>query len=107
LVSFRVSSEDAEYMKQHFQPFLNGYDFSNLNMREFYCKLLVQWQVKDPFSLKACRTPDIPIDRENISSLYSISRSKYSRSLEETKKVIEEKQADVIKTIEDFAEPII
>lgn len=107
LVSFRVSSEDAEYMKQHFQPFLNGYDFSNLNMREFYCKFLVQWQVKDPFSLKACRTPDISINKENIDNLYSISRSKYSRSLEETKKVIEEKQADVIKTIEDFVEPII
>ena len=42
LVSFRISSEDAEYMKQHFQPFLNGYDLGNLNMREFYCKLLVK-----------------------------------------------------------------
>ena len=94
-------------MKQHFQPFLNGYDLSNLNMREFYCKLLVQGQVKDPFSLKACRTPDVIIDKHHISDLYDISRAKYARPLAEAKKVVEEKQADVIKTIEEFAEPII
>lgn len=107
LVSFRISSEDSEYMKQHFQPFLNGYDFSNLNMREFYCKLLVQWQVKDPFSLKSCWTPDVAIDKNHIADLYKISRSKYARSLEEAKKVVQEKQSDVMKTIEEFAEPII
>jgi len=107
LISFRISSEDAEYMKQHFQPFLNGYDLSNLNMREFYCKLLVKWQVKDPFSLKACRTPDVTINKNHISDLYEISRAKYARPLAEAKKVVEEKQADVMKTIEEFAEPII
>jgi len=107
LISFRISSEDAEYMKQHFQPFLNGYDLANLNMREFYCKLLVQWQVKDPFSLKSCRTPDIKIDKDHIKNLYEISRSKYARPLEEAKKVVIEQQWDVMKTIEEFAEPII
>ena len=107
LISFRISSEDAEYMKQHFQPFLDGYDLSNLNMREFYCKLLVQGQVKDPFSLRACRTPDVIINKNHIAGLYEISRSKYARSLAEAKKVIQEKQADVIKTIEEFVEPII
>ena len=76
-------------------------------MREFYCKLLVQGQVKDPFSLKACWTPDVTINKPHISDLYEISRSKYARSLIEAKKVVEERQADVIKTIEEFAEPII
>ena len=107
LISFRISSEDAEYMKQHFQPFLNGYDLANLNMREFYCKLLVKWQVKDPFSLKSCRTPDVKINKDHIQNLYEISRSKYSRPLEEAKKVVIEQQWDVMKTIEEFAEPII
>jgi hypothetical protein len=39
--------------------------------------------------------------------LYEASRAKYSRPLAEAKKVLEEKQADVMKTIEDFNEPII
>jgi DNA helicase HerA-like ATPase len=107
LISFRISSEDAEYMKQHFQPFLNGYDLSNLSMREFYCKLLVQGEVKDPFSLRSCRTPDVTINKSHIAQLYEISRMKYARPLIEAKKMVAEKQADVMKTIEEFAEPII
>ncbi len=107
LVSFRISPEDAEYMKQQFTPFIEGYDLANLNMREFYCKLQVQGQVKDPFSIKTCYTPDPKIHPEYIAELYRVSRAKYARSLEEAKKVLEEKQADVIKMIEDFNEPII
>lgn len=94
-------------MKQQFTPFIEGYDLANLNMREFYCKLQVQGQVKDPFSIKTCYTPDPKIHPEYIAELYRVSRAKYARSLEEAKKVLEEKQADVIKMIEDFNEPII
>jgi len=94
-------------MKQHFAPFLDAYDLSNLNMREFYCKMLVKGQVKDPFSLKSTWTPDIIVSKDYVQELYTISRAKYARSLEETRKMIEEKQADVMKTIEEFAEPII
>ncbi len=107
LISFRISSEDSEVMKQHFAPFLSWYDIANLNMREFYCKMLVNWQVKDPFSLKSVYMPDVKINREFITHLYEISRAKYSRSLEEAKKVVEIQQKDVLQTIEEFAEPII
>ncbi len=107
LISFRVSSEDAEYIKQHFQPFLSGYDLANLNMREFYCKLLVKGQVKDPFSLKACWTPDVKVDKQLIEELYLRSRKHYARSLSEAKQVVAEQQQDVMKTIEEFVEPLI
>jgi hypothetical protein len=106
LVSFRISSEDAEYMKQHFSPFLTSYDLANLNMREFYCKLLVKGQVTDPFSLKACRIPDAEIRRGYVQELYEASRAKYARSLAEAKQVVEQ-QGDVMKTIEEFGEPVI
>ncbi|MDP2395478.1 MAG: hypothetical protein Q8S84_00375 [bacterium] len=42
LVIFRVSSEDAQFLSKYFDPFLSNYDFSHLNKREFYCKLLVE-----------------------------------------------------------------
>lgn len=107
LVSFRISSEDAFYIKQQFDPFLDAYDLANLSQREFYTKMIVAGQVKDPFSLKTPYLRDSPLDKKYIEELYSISRSKYSRSLEEAKKITQTEQKDVIEKIESFVEPII
>jgi hypothetical protein len=107
LISFRISSEDALYMQQHFDPFLTAYDLSNLNQREFYCKLLVKWQVKDPFSLKSVYTPDVEVPRDYVESIYNISRQKYNRTLLEAKKVIIQEHKDVINKLWDFWEPLI
>jgi hypothetical protein len=94
-------------MKQHFAPFLEGYDLENLNQRELYCKTQVKWQTKDPFSLRSPYFPDPKIEPTYIQSLYDISRKKYSRSLAEAKLVVNEEQKDVLSTIEEFAEPMI
>lgn len=107
LISFRVSSEDATYMAKHFDPFLQGYDLSNLNQREFYCKLLVQWAVKDPFSLKSVYVPDADVPHEYLNELYDLSRARYARPLIEAKQVVEEEQSDIVEKIDSFAEPII
>lgn len=109
LISFRISSEDALYMEKHFDPFLTAYDLSNLNQREFYCKLLVRWQVKDPFSLKSVYVPDSEAPKEYVEELYEISRWNHNRSLEEAKKEVTEEQKDVVEKISssDFWEPII
>ena len=107
LISFRISSEDALHMQKHFDPFLSAYDLANLNMREFYCKLLVKWQVKDPFSLKSVYLPDKHVSPQYIEALYNISRKRYSRTLEEAKKIVVEEQKDVVSKLETFSEPII
>ena len=107
LVSFRISSEDSEYMKQHFAPFLKTYDLSNLNIREMYFKMIVKGQVKDPFSLRTLYTPDVNINRELIDELYELSRGKYARTLEEAKQVVQEEQKEVMSVIETFAEPLL
>ena len=106
LACFRVSTEDGEYIKQHFQPFLQWYDLSNQNVREFYCKTLSNGQVTDPFSCISCYIPDLKNDREKIEELYNLSRNKYARSLKDTQEQIKE-QSDVIKVIEEFVEPIV
>jgi hypothetical protein len=107
LVSFRISSEDAIYMEKHFDPFLKSYDLANLNQREFYCKLLVHWQVKDPFSLKSIYVPDIETPRDYIKTLYKLSRKKYARDLLQAKQELKKEQKDVVEKIDDFVEPII
>jgi hypothetical protein len=50
--------------------------------------------------------PDVKMDRSRIEELYQISRSKYAKSIEKTKSEVKQ-QSDVIKTIEEFVEPII
>ncbi len=107
MISFRVSSDDAEVIKNHYAPFLTWYDLANLNMREFYCKLLVKWEVKDPFSVRSVYMPDAKVHKDYVEELYQLSRKKYARTLEEAKKVVQEETKDVQKTIEEFAEPII
>ncbi len=106
-ISFRIASDDAWYMKEHFDPFLDSYDLANLNMREFYIKTMIQGKIKDPFSLRSAYTPDVDIDHWYIDSIREISREKYNRTLEEAKKVIETEQSNVLETIEEFAEPLI
>ena len=94
-------------MAKHFDPFLEWYDLSNLNQREFYCKLLVQWAVKDPFSLKSVYVPDSEAPGEYVEELYNHSRSKYARSLTEARKILQQEQKDIVKTIESFSEPLL
>ena len=107
LVSFRISSEDAIYMQKHFDPFLWAYDLSNLNQREFYCKLLVKWEVKDPFSLRSMYVKDVEIEPDYINKIYTESRKKYNRSSVEAKKEIIKEHKDVVEKLSDFSEPLI
>lgn len=108
IFSFRISSDDAKFMANHFDPFLDAYDLANLNMRECYAKIQVKGQVKDPFSMRTAYTPDAKITKTWIAELYEASRAKYNRSLEEAKKIIEVEQADVVHAIDEwFGEPLI
>lgn len=107
LACFRISSDDATYIKNHFDPFLSPYDLANLNQREFYTKILVKWQVKDPFSLKTLYIKDIKSTPERIEELYTLSRLKYSSPIAEKKKIVEQSQKDVIEKMEEFVEPLI
>ena len=106
LISFRISSEDAHYMQQHFAPFVKDYDLANLNIRELYCKTIIQGQVKDPFSLRTLYTPDAKIRPEYINELYEESRTQYARSIVEAKAATSQ-QADVVEAIEEFIAPLI
>ncbi|HMY81105.1 MAG TPA: type IV secretion system DNA-binding domain-containing protein [Candidatus Absconditabacterales bacterium] len=107
LVSFRISADDAGFIKSHFAPFLETYDLENLNQREMYCKTQVKGQTKDPFSLKSSYFPDPKIDKDFIADLYRQNHELYCRSLEEAKTIVQEEQKDVLTTIEEFVEPLI
>ena len=107
LISFRISSEDSLLMQKHFEPLVSAYDIANLNVREFYCKMQVKWQVKDAFSVKTPYLSDATINPSIVKDIYVLSRQKYNRTLVEAKEEINTQQQDVMSAIEEFAEPMI
>ncbi len=107
LISFRVSSDDAIFLEKQFDTFLGTYDLSNLNQREFYAKILVKWQVKDPFSLRSLYVLDREIEPLYIESLYQASRKLYAQKREEAHKDLMTHETDVIQKIETFIEPLL
>ncbi len=108
LAAFRISTDDAGILEQHFAPYVGGYDLANLNAQEFYCRMLIKGQIKPPFSLRTLYIKDVSVNLGIISGFYKLSRAKYSRSLVEAKKEIAKEHTDVVKAIEsNFGEPIL
>lgn len=107
LVSFRISSEDAKYMREHFDPYVTAYDLANLSAREAYVKTLVQWQVRDPLSMRTRYVADVKIETNHMRSLYEISRKKYNRSLAIAKQAVTKEQKAAMAKVENFSEPIL
>lgn len=107
LVSFRVSSEDAKKMAEQFDPAVKPYDLANLSAREAYVKTLVAGQVRDPLSMRTRSVPDTTIDPNTASTLYTLSRAKYARSLAEAKQKETASERETLKQIERFMEPIL
>jgi len=56
--------------------------------------------------MKTVYTPDVKISKEAVAYLYNLSRKKYTRTLEEARKVAES-QKDVLEKLEEFTEPLI
>ncbi|MEI8230229.1 MAG: type IV secretory system conjugative DNA transfer family protein [Candidatus Peregrinibacteria bacterium] len=114
MVSFRVGAEDAKILAEEYDPIFKERDIINLGVREFYIKMSVKGEIREPFS---GRTLDVPKVTEDYSKeIQTLSRKKYSHSkkeVEETLKKWDEaasappKEGEVSSVEEKFEEPII
>lgn len=78
MVSFRVGSEDAEFLVKEFEPVFNEYDLVNVG-RGAFVKLLVDGQGVRPFSLQTI-FPLVGQYREGMSkNIRELSRYKYGQ----------------------------
>jgi hypothetical protein len=57
IVSFRVSSEDAEYLEKQFAPIFTAKDLMNVDMHNSYVKLLSNGRPVVPFSMETNLPP--------------------------------------------------
>ncbi len=81
LASFRIGSDDAEFVAKQFKPVFGEQDLLNLDNFNCYLKLLIRGQTTQPFSLKTY--PPQKSEATVAQLAREISRTKYGRSREE------------------------
>ncbi len=92
IVSFRIGPDDAEFMKNKFEPVFSPQDLMNIENLNCYVNLLMNGQTERPFNIK------IETERvfnagnpEMTEYLKQLSRSKYARPREEVENEIKDK----------------
>ena len=93
IVSFRVGPDDAEFMKNIFDPVFNPQDMINIDNFNAYVKLLIDNKTTRPFNIQTIRekkgSPEIA---ENIKQL---SRLTYGRPREDVEEEIRRGYEDI------------
>ena len=78
MASFRVGSEDAEFLEKQFAPVFKASDLINIDNYQCYAKLLVNNMSTEPFNMKTY--PPSEGSEEIKEALKELSRYKYGRS---------------------------
>jgi len=89
IATFRVGSEDAEYLQKQFVPIFETSDIMNIDNFNAYLKLLIDGKTHDAFNLKiTAPTKDHP---EIVEALKALSYKAYGRDREEIEQEISKK----------------
>ena len=81
LISFRIGSEDGEFLEKQFQPIFNAHDLINIDNYNCYVKLLINGQTSEPFNMKTVYQPKP--ENPLVQKIKELSRTKYGRAREE------------------------
>lgn len=121
MVSFRVGGADAKILEEEFNPRVKERDIINLGVRNFYCKMSIEGELREAFSGKTMFMgfPKNDYTKECIK----YSHDNYCRPLPEVEKILqqwEEGKLDIQKKAdkagknqngpqmeEDFGSPIV
>lgn len=87
MATFRVGSDDAEFMAKQYKPVFAEQDLLNIDNYNCYVKLLIAGHTSSPFSMKTY--PPERGDRTIAETIKEISRVKYGRPREEVEREIE------------------
>lgn len=86
IVSFRVGADDAGVLAEEYNPIFKERDIINLGVREFYCKMSVNGEIREAFSARTIDVPknDIHYTKEIIEN----SRATYCMPRNEVEEVL-------------------
>lgn len=86
IISFRIGSQDAEFLAKQFEPVFSEADLLNINNFSAYAKILIGGKTTQPFNLKT-----LPPEKGNPEIGHKIkeaSRSKYGADRQEVEEEI-------------------
>jgi hypothetical protein len=89
MASFRVGSEDAEFLAKQFEPVFTASDLMNLDNRNAYLKMLVNGRPVKPFNIETMPPP--AGNRDILEKLKQLSYLKYGRDREDIQEEIMKK----------------
>ncbi|MBI2054879.1 MAG: type IV secretion system DNA-binding domain-containing protein [Candidatus Sungbacteria bacterium] len=81
LATFRIGSDDGEFMEKQFTPDLTAKDLLSLDNFRCYVKLLVGGKTSKPFSMRTYEPAGV--DKNKAERVKELSRTKYGRPREE------------------------
>ena len=92
IVSFRIGPDDAEFMKNKFEPVFSPQDLMNIDNLNAYVNLLTNGQTERPFNIKINTERVFDAGNPEISEyLKQLSRTKFARPREEVEAEIRAK----------------
>ncbi|MCK5460535.1 type IV secretory system conjugative DNA transfer family protein [Candidatus Gracilibacteria bacterium] len=87
MISFRVGGEDAKILAAEYNPRFSERDIINLAVRDFYCKMSVDGELREAFSGK---TLDMKFPKESIArECLEFSRKTYAKSRKEVEEILQ------------------
>ena len=86
IVNFRVGADDAGLLAEEYTPIFKARDIINLGVREFYCKMSVDGEIREAFSGKTLTVPKM--SGEYVQDIINNSRRNYCANREEVEKVL-------------------
>ncbi|MFC1801836.1 helicase HerA domain-containing protein [Patescibacteria group bacterium] len=89
MATFRVGSQDAEFLEKQFEPTFTASDIMNLDNRNTYIKMLVNGQPAKPFNIETVAPTQGSL--ENAETIRQLSKMTYGKDKSEIEKEIAEK----------------
>lgn len=98
IAAFRIGPDDAEFMKNKFEPVFSPSDLINIDNLNCYVSLLINGQTTRPFNVRLETERVFGAGSAQMAeTVKQMSRLKYGRPREEVEKEIQERVASVIK----------
>ena len=105
MVSFRVGGDDAGILSVEFNPRFAARDILNLGVRDFYCKISINGELREAFS---GRTLDLSFPTENFAEeIQQLSRENFCRPVAAVERELASESDFSESLVEEFVEPVV